>query len=143
MLHRSYNFLAFTYYRKQVNILRFGHWLHIDMIVPMLSFPSVVNNQRNSAVICKLFQYSYMYKCSHTRKPAHPHTRTPAPTNRYDYHAKGRCVSQKGTFTLIDNMTGLRQSLGSYYKQFSSTERPSTPVVSAPYVDHTGFSKCL
>ena len=126
------NFLACAYYRKQVNTLRLGHWLQVDMIVPLLR-----------GIQLSFVSYSSTHTCTKACTSAHPHTRTLAPTNRYDYHAKCRCVSQKGTFTLIANMTGLRQSLGSYYKQFSSTERPPTRVVSAPYVDYTGLSKCL
>ncbi|KAI0207777.1 hypothetical protein LSAT2_007519 [Lamellibrachia satsuma] len=36
-------------------------------------------------------------------------------------------------------MEGLRLSLGSYYKQFSSPEQQSTPIVSAPFVDYSGL----
>ena len=50
---------------------------------------------------------------------------------------------QRGTFTSVDNMEGLRLSLGSYYKLFSSPEHQSTPVVSAPFVDYSGLGKCI
>ena len=40
-------------------------------------------------------------------------------------------------------MEGLRLSLGSYYKQFSSPEQQSTPIVSAPFVDYSGLGKCI
>ena len=50
---------------------------------------------------------------------------------------------QRGTFTPVDNMAGLRLSLGSYYKQFSSPNQQSKPVVSAPFIDDSGLGKCL
>ena len=50
---------------------------------------------------------------------------------------------QIGTFTSVDNMKGLRLSLGSYYKLFSSPEHQSNPVVSAPFVDYSGLGKCI